>query len=102
VFDERVLQGIESSISRETLNREDLLAGGFGGQDEARGHRASIQQYGACAALSFSATFLRARQAKSIAKDIEQRVMRLNIDDARSIVDGECDGHKPCGHGDQV
>jgi hypothetical protein len=102
VFNERVLQGIESSISRESLNRENLLAGGFCGQDEARGHRASIQQHGAGAAFPFSTAFLRARQAKSIAKDVEQRVMRLNIEGARSMVDGECDGHWSCGHGDQV
>ena len=79
-LEERRLHGMEPSVLRETLDRDDLLARGLGQRRLAGRRRLPVEEHGARAALSLAAAVLGAGQVEPVAEDGEERLVRRRVD----------------------
>src|SRR5262245_42753555 len=92
VFDERLLQWIEPSILRETLDRLHGSAIGPHRQVAARVDRLSVQQDRAGTALATVTTNLCAGHTEVIAENFDKRPAIFYFDAARGSVHGNAYG----------
>ena len=90
--EERLLERMQLTVGGEALDRRDAPTVGLDREDEARIDAHVIEQHGARAALADEAALLRAGQPEVVAQDLEERVVRLDLDAARAAVDGQLDG----------
>ena len=73
LLDERALQRRQRALVAEALDRRDLAAIGLGGEQDAREHRAPVDEHRAGAAGALGAGDLRAREAGLVAQHLRER-----------------------------
>jgi hypothetical protein len=95
VADEGLLQGMQLSLPRQSLNGEDLGALGFQGREAARADGLAVQQNGARAAGPFPAADFGAGEAQVVAEDVGEGTAFGHIQAHRLAVDGHLQrGHR--------
>ncbi len=90
----RALDRRELTWRREPFDRFDFRAIRLGHRHQARFHKLAIHEYGAGAAFSGSAAFLRPGQVEVVTQRGEQALRRLDIDPVRPPVDLDLDRHE--------
>lgn len=86
-----LLHRMEMAVLLEAFNRGDGFCHRGADRNLARPARRSAKQDGACAALSFAAAILGARQAQFVAENGEERRFRIALDRITLAVDFEFD-----------
>ena len=76
-FDERFLDRMQPPTIFQPLDSRDLLARCGTHRRDARSFRNAVDQYGASAALSLTAAVFRSSEVELIAKNEQQRALRL-------------------------
>jgi hypothetical protein len=72
------LQRMEFSLRPNPFDGGDFATVGLGGKEQARAHRAAVEQNGARAAHTMLATYMSSDQAEIVAQKINQRAARLH------------------------
>src|SRR5262249_43909042 len=80
LIEPRLLDGIESTVSREALDRRDVRTVNLRYRKHARTDRAVVDQHRACAAGRDPAAELRAGHAKRVAERPQERRVRFDVE----------------------
>src|SRR5262249_47242582 len=91
VVDERLLQGMQGAVPRQTFDRGHAGAILHDGEREARHNTPAVEQHRAGAALAVVATLLRAGQIEVLAQCIEQGGPRRHLELLLDVIDDKCD-----------
>jgi hypothetical protein len=89
LVDERLLHRMWTAGRREPFDGDDLPAGCARHRQRTRAHGAVVDEHRAGAALSESASEAWVVELQRVAQHIEQRTVRLDVDDVRRAVHGE-------------
>src|SRR3954454_18380636 len=86
-----LLHGMEIPVLRQALDRRDLRPVGLDAEHGARLDRLAVDEHRAGAAGRRVAADVRARQAETIAEDVDEELPGLEVELVRSPVDAERD-----------
>ena len=89
--EERLLERMEPIAGRQPLDGADGRAVRLDREHQARIDAHAVDHDGAGAAFADEAALLRAGQPEIVAQDLEERVVRRDLDRARPAVDGQLD-----------
>src|SRR5258706_11210166 len=77
IFQEALLQRMERLALGHALDRLDPMSADLAAQDEARADQPAVERDAAGATVAGATAFLAAGQMERVAKDVEQRLLRL-------------------------
>ena len=97
--EERLLERAQPSVDRQPLDGRHLCSVGLHAEHQARVDAAPVDEHRARTALPDEAALLGAGQGEILTEDIEQGVVRLDLDRAVAAVDRDLDsmGRRHCG-----